>query len=475
MYFYGSKNYIKFNIVFQQRFLFYKKNPLCDKYNEILELLSGIKEYDVEFVDKVKINQVGYYTKKLNDDVNIVNDIKLIKDYSIGIKEFKCLTWEDKLEKVKEYIDLNHKRPNILDKSEEIKKLGRWTVSQNKNYKKRKEIMKNENIRKIWYEFINSDKYKKYFMSNEEEWKNILKKVEEYIDVNNKKPSVHDDDENIKKLSNWLYVQNQNYRKCKEIMKDENIRQIWHTFITSDKYSTYFMSNEEIWTNNYNELQKYIDLNDKLPSKNNNDDNIKKIGKWLQHQQENYKKNVQIMSDIKFRTQWKNFVNSEKYKIYFFSNEEIWKCNLEEVKKYIDLNNNKPSEKDDSNRIKQLGNWLLCQSTNYNKKKNIMKNEFIRKEWNDFVNSDKYKKYFLSNEEIWINNLLEVKNYINKHNKRPNPYDKSNQKNKMLGRWIKTQIANYKNQSYIMKENNIKKLWEDFINSDLYKNILIND
>ena len=31
------------------------------------------------------------------------------------------------------------------------------------------------------------------------------------------------------------------------------------------------------------------------------------------------------------------------------------------------------------------------------------------------------------------------------------------------------QTKNYKNQSYIMKENNIKKLWEDFINSDQYK------
>ncbi len=66
----------------------------CNEYNEILETLSGIKEYDEEFIDKIKINQVGYYTNKLNDDIEITKDVKLIKDYCVGIKEFKCLTWE---------------------------------------------------------------------------------------------------------------------------------------------------------------------------------------------------------------------------------------------------------------------------------------------------------------------------------------------------------------------------------------------
>ena len=58
----------------------------CNEYDEILDTLSGIKEYDLEFVDKIKINQVGYFANKLNDD-NIIKDIKLIKDYSIGINE----------------------------------------------------------------------------------------------------------------------------------------------------------------------------------------------------------------------------------------------------------------------------------------------------------------------------------------------------------------------------------------------------
>lgn len=31
-----------------------------EEYDDILETLSGIKEYDEEFIDKIKINQVGY-------------------------------------------------------------------------------------------------------------------------------------------------------------------------------------------------------------------------------------------------------------------------------------------------------------------------------------------------------------------------------------------------------------------------------
>jgi hypothetical protein len=32
--------------------------------------------------------------------------------------------------------------------------------------------MKNEDIRSLWLTFISDEKYKKYFVSNEEEWKN---------------------------------------------------------------------------------------------------------------------------------------------------------------------------------------------------------------------------------------------------------------------------------------------------------------
>ena len=55
-----------------------------------------------------------------------------------------------------------------------------------------------------------------------------------------------------------------------------------------------------------------------------------------------------------------------------------------------------------------------------------MTDESIRKKWEEFINDDKYKEYFLSNEEVWVNNLQKVKEFMDEKKSRPN----SNSKNK---------------------------------------------
>jgi superfamily II DNA/RNA helicase len=98
--------------------------------------------------------------------------------------------WIERLDKIKKYIDENNKRPSSkYNKNPEIKSNGMWIVTQQKNYKKNKNIMKNKKIRKLWEAFINDPKYSKYFLSNEKEWKLRLEGVKKYIDENNKRPS----------------------------------------------------------------------------------------------------------------------------------------------------------------------------------------------------------------------------------------------------------------------------------------------
>jgi len=45
--------------------------------------------------------------------------------------------------------------------------------------------------------------------------------------------------------------------------------------------------------------------------------------------------------------------------------------------------------------------------------------------WTTFINSNEYKVYFLSNNEIWLNKLDQLKEYINEHNKLPSTIDKN--------------------------------------------------
>ena len=125
---------------------------------------------------------------------------------------------------------------------------------------------------------------------------------------------------------------------------------------------------------------------------------------------------------------WTKCINDDNYKEYFISNEDEWYNNLEKVKKYINENNKRPSEKDKNKEIKQMGNWILHQQINYKKKEQIMRNQEIYDKWTEFINNNKYKTHFMSNEEEWYNNLEQVKKYIDDNNKKPSDKDKNKEK-----------------------------------------------
>jgi len=91
-----------------------------------------------------------------------------------------------------------------------------------------------------------------------------------------------------------------------------------------------------------------------------------------------------------------------------------------------------------------------------------MKQENIRNKWKDFINT--YSHLFISNDEIWNDTLKKVKLYIETNNKLPSSHDK-NKDIKQFGKWISTQKATYSNKEYIMKEENIRNKWEDFIST----------
>ena len=68
----------------------------------------------------------------------------------------------------------------------------------------------------------------------------------------------------------------------------------------------------------------------------------------------------------------------------------IWKLNLEWVKKYINENKKRPTRKNKDE--KKYGAWLTLQVQNYKKKKEIMQHQNIRHLWKDFISE--YEDYF---------------------------------------------------------------------------------
>ena len=437
----------------------------CEAYEEILETLSSIKEYDIMFNSKIKINAVDFYNINEDNIIKLVeNDEILLSNYIIGIKEFKQYSWEEKLKLVKSYIETNNKLPSSTDKNKDIKQLGNWISNQKKNYSKKEYIMKEENIRIKWEDFTNT--YPHLFMSNDEMWNDTLEKLILYIEINNQLPSQHNKNKDIKQLGYWISDQKKNYSKKECIMKDENIRNKWEDFIST--YSQLFMSNDDMWNDTLENAKLYIETNDKLPSSTDKNKEIKQLGCWISAQKTHYSKKEYIMKQENIRNIWEDFINT--YSHLFMSNDEIWNDTLEKVKSYIETNDKLPSKEDKNKDIKQLGIWISNQKKNYSKKECIMKQENIRNKLKEVVNT--YPYLFMSNDEIWNDTLEKLRLYIETNNKLPSQQDK-NKEIKQLGCWISDQKTKYSKKEYIMKQENIRIKWEDFINT--YSHLLMSN
>ena len=100
------------------------------------------------------------------------------------------------------------------------------------------------------------------------------------------------------------------------------------------------------------------------------------------------------MEDKNIYNLWTKFINDEKYKEFFEDNSTLWINKLNDIKKYIDENNKRPSSKDKNNKIKTLDKWIGTQLKNYKNKKKIIKNENIYNLWTEFINDNKYKEFF---------------------------------------------------------------------------------
>jgi hypothetical protein len=184
-----------------------------------------------------------------------------------------------------------------------------------KIFRREIEIMKNENIRKIFEEFINDPKYKKHFSSNNDQWLDNLEWINNYIINNKKRPSSANEDETIRFYGLWINTQMRNYQHKTQIMSDENIRKQWESFVEENK--ELFLTDQEQWIKNHNWVKNYIDNNNKRPTKQNTDEAIRYYGKWLSHQVTAFNNSEHLMKIPEINIIFKEFINDSKYKNYF--------------------------------------------------------------------------------------------------------------------------------------------------------------
>jgi superfamily II DNA or RNA helicase len=164
----------------------------CDEYEEILETLSGLKEYDSMFKDKIKLVESNYnYNKKnTNDGVVSKKDKETIDNYLVDVKEYKRLTWNESCKLLFQFCDEFEKCPSKKYKYK-TKNIGIW-------YRDQKRLINNNNcdlyikLSRNTYVKNSIDKYllnkeknqDKIILSQDEKIKLLIK----YYNINKKCP-----------------------------------------------------------------------------------------------------------------------------------------------------------------------------------------------------------------------------------------------------------------------------------------------
>ena len=299
-----------------------------DDENNISDFMRVMAMNDIRIKKSYMNKKLGGYIsiEKAKCDDNLDNNTESDKDIefkydliynSMGVLINRGEIWYENLNKSREYIIIHTKRPFSGSKNKEIKKLGNWIHHQRENYKNNKKSLKKENIdrRREWEKFI--EEFKECFTSEEQFWYENLNNAREYITAHNKRPSSKSKDKETKKLGVWIYRQIHTYKNSKEGLRKENIdrRREWEKFI--EEFKECFISEEQFWNECLNKVKEYITTHNKRPSSKSKDKEIKRIGKWICQQRENYKNSKDGLSE-KFperRTNWEKFM--EKFKKYF--------------------------------------------------------------------------------------------------------------------------------------------------------------
>jgi len=411
-----------------------------DHFENLYNLIKAIKTQDSNIVEYFREKKNNGLSGKLiirNDniiEVDILEKINThtwIKDIELKINDLIDI-WVIKYNKLKEYVEKNNKLPSQSDKDKNFIFLCDWIGTQRKNY--RKKSLSEERISQLeqiegWFWNINNE--------FEKDWNENLNNLKKYINENNKLPSYSDKDKNIKSLASWIKNQRTNYKK--NDLSEQRIKQL------EQINGWYWDELEKEWTEKLNNIQKYVNENNKLPPFNNKDKNIKSLALWIGTQRSNYKKNSLSEQRIKQLEQINGW--------YWDGCDELekeWTEKLNNIQKYVNENNNLPPQSDKDKNIKLLASWIGKQRKNY--KKNDLSEQRIKQL--EQINGWYWDGYDELEKE-WTEKLNNLKKYVEENNKLP-PYSDKDKNIKSLGQWTGRQRANYKKND--LSEQRIKQL-----------------
>ena len=245
-------NYINMQNIMKSNDIYTKWTEFVNEYNEYInsnekvwfKILNNVKQYintnkrrpsskskneNIKEMGEWILHQQKIYANRIGimKFTNIYNEWKMFieyyKEYFKTIEEY----WYHQYGKVVKYFN-ECKNNSYKGNKSEFQKLCKWVSLQRSNYKEKKDSMKIQSIYDTWTEFKNKNISLNH---GYDKWYCMLNNVKKYIDEYKCRPSINSEDEKIKNMGRWIYLQNENYRKNKYIMECNDVYNEWSKFI----------------------------------------------------------------------------------------------------------------------------------------------------------------------------------------------------------------------------------------------------
>ena len=241
-------------------------------WNDRYELL---KEFINEFNRFPKKDQIykniklgsWFSTQKILYKKNYLTIDRIQKLNLLNIKI--RLSWNDKYELLKEFINKNNRLPKSAE-TYENEQIGYWIGTQKGLYRQGK--LSEEKVQKLKCLGIK--------FNSRLSWNDKYELLKEFINKNNRLPIKNTIYKDIK-LGDWLHTQKDLYRQGK--LSEEKVKKLKCLNINI------LINNNTVWNDKYELLKEFINKNNRLPKSAETYKDIR-LGSWLNNQKHFYKK-----------------------------------------------------------------------------------------------------------------------------------------------------------------------------------------
>jgi superfamily II DNA or RNA helicase len=307
--------------------------------------------------------------------------------------------WRNKLALVKQYLKTYQQSPSNSSKNHETKSFAQWIGHQKQNYAKNAHSMSNPAIRQEWESTLADPAYGPYLQTNEQDWRDKLALVKQYLTTHQQAPSTTSKNPDTKNFGKWIGHQKQNYAKNAFIMSNPAIRQEWENALADPAYGPYLKprDNDQDWRDQLALVKQYLTTHQQAPSSHSKNSDTKTLGIWINMQKHQYAKNIRIMSNQAIRQEWENTLAVPAYGSYLKpkDHDQDWRDQLALVEQYLTTHQKVPSTTSKNPDTKTLANWIYTQKQNYPKNAFIMSNPAIRQEWENILVDPAYGSYLV--------------------------------------------------------------------------------